>query len=64
MGFAVIPGSRNVEHIRENLNILDFTLTEAELAAIAKLDRGSRYYHCTEEQLKQFADWKPDFELR
>ena len=64
MGFAVIPGSRNVEHIRENLNILDFTLTEAELAAIAKLDRGSRYYHCTEEQLKQFAGWKPDFELR
>ena len=64
MGFAVIPGSRNVEHIRENLNILDFTLTEAELAAIAKLDRGSRYYHRTEEQLKQFAGWKPDFELR
>ena len=64
MGFAVIPGSRNVEHIRENLNILDFTLTEAELAAIAKLDRGSRYYHRTEEQLKQFAEWKPDFERR
>ncbi len=64
MGFAVIPGSRNVEHIRENLNILDFTLTEAELAEIAKLDRGSRYYHRTEEQLKQFAGWKPDFELR
>ncbi|MBQ4227777.1 MAG: aldo/keto reductase, partial [Clostridia bacterium] len=40
MGFAVIPGSRNVEHIRDNLNILDFTLTDAEMADIAKLDCG------------------------
>ena len=62
MGFAVIPGSRNVDHIRDNLNILDFTLTDEDMAEIAKLDRGERYYHRTEEQLKQFAGWKPSFE--
>ena len=62
MGFVVIPGSKNVEHIRDNLNILDFSLTDAEMAEIAKLDKGARYYHRTEEQLKQFAGWKPQYE--
>lgn len=62
MGFVVIPGSRNVNHIRDNLNILDFTLTDDEMAEIARLDRGERYYHRTDEQLKQFAGWRPDFE--
>ena len=62
MGFAVIPGSKNVDHIRDNLNILDFILTDAEMAQIAKLDRGERYYHRTEAQLEQFAAWHPQFE--
>ena len=26
------------------------------------LDKDERYYHRTDEQLKQFAGWKPDFE--
>ncbi len=64
MGFAVIPGSKNVDHIRDNLNILDFTLTEEEIARIATLDSGWRYYHRTEEQLVQFAAWNPPFEER
>ena len=64
MGFAVIPGSRNVDHIRDNLDILDFTLTDAEKAEIAKLDKGVRYYHRTDEQLVQFAAWKPEFEKK
>ena len=62
MGFAVIPGSKNVDHIRDNLNILDFTLTDEEMAEIAKLDKGERYYHRTDEQLVQFAGWRPEFE--
>ncbi|MBQ9810571.1 MAG: aldo/keto reductase [Spirochaetales bacterium] len=64
MGFAVIPGSRNVDHIRDNLNILDFKLTDSEMAEIAKLDKGMRYYHRTEAQLAQFAGWKPSFEKK
>ena len=62
MGFVVIPGSKNVDHIKDNLNIMDFELTADEMAEIAKLDKGERYYHRTDEQLFQFAAWKPDFE--
>ena len=62
MGFAVIPGSKNVDHIKDNLDIMDFTLTDDEMAEIAKLDRGERYYHRTDAQLDQFAAWRPDFE--
>lgn len=63
MGFAVIPGSRNVNHIRDNFSIFDFRLTDDEMDRIAELDCGERYYHRTEEQLAQFAGWKPDYEL-
>ena len=62
MGFVVIPGSKNVDHIRDNLDILDFTLTADEMAEIEKLDKNMRYYHRTDEQLVQFAAWRPDFE--
>jgi diketogulonate reductase-like aldo/keto reductase len=62
MGFVVIPGSKNVEHIKDNLNILDFSLTEDEMAEIAALDKGVRYYYRTDEQLVQFASWQPEYE--
>lgn len=62
MGFAVIPGSKNVDHIKDNLDILDFTLTEEEMNEISKLDKGQRYYHRTDEQLAGFAAWRPSFE--
>ena len=62
MGFVVIPGSKNVDHIHDNLDILDFNLTDEEMAEIAKLDKGERYYHRTDDQLIQFAGWKPAFE--
>lgn len=62
MGFVVIPGSKSKDHIKDNLDILDFKLTEEEMAEIARLDKGERYYHRTDEQLAGFAAWKPDFE--
>ena len=64
MGFVVIPGSKNVDHIRDNLDILDFRLTEEEMTEIAKLDTGERYYHRTDEQLAGFAAWRPAFETK
>jgi len=64
MGFVVIPGSKNVDHIRDNLDILDFRLTEEEMTEIAKLDKGERYYHRTDEQLAGFAAWRPAFETK
>ena len=62
MGFVVIPGSKNVAHIKDNLDILDFTLTEGEMAEIAKLNKGKRYYTRTDAALKGFAAWQPTYE--
>ena len=62
MGFAVIPGSKNVAHIRDNLDILDFSLTDTEMAEIAKLNKGRRYYIRTDEALAGFARWQPAYE--
>ena len=62
MGFAVIPGSKRTEHIKDNLNIFDFTLTDDDMAEIAKLDKGVRYYNRTDEQLNAFANWQPTYE--
>ena len=62
MGFIVIPGSKNPTHIADNFAILDFALTQEEMAEIAKLDANKRYYYRTDEQLAQFAAWRPDFE--
>ena len=62
MGFVVIPSSRNVDHIRDNLDIMDFTLTDDEMAEIAKLNKGVRYYTRTDEALAGFAAWQPQYE--
>lgn len=64
MGFVVIPGSKNIDHIRDNLDILDFTLTDDEMNEISKLDKDVRYYHRTDEQLRGFAAWRPSFEAK
>ena len=37
-GNIVIPGSKNPEHIKSNLDLFDFTLTDEDMAAIAALD--------------------------
>ncbi len=62
MGFAVIPGSKSVEHIRDNLDILSFRLSDGEMAEIAKLNKGVRYYYRTDEALAGFAAWQPEYE--
>ena len=62
MGFAVIPGSKNVAHIKDNFDILDFSLSDDEMQKIAALDKDKRYYHRTDAQLKQFAAWQPEYE--
>ena len=62
MGFIVIPGTKNEEHIRQNFDVYDFKLTDEEMEQIAKLNKNVRYYNRTDEQLEQFASWGPDFE--
>lgn len=43
-GICVIPRSQNVEHMKENINILDFVLTEDEMNRIRTLDTGHSQY--------------------
>lgn len=62
MGFVVIPGARKVEHIKDNLDILDFKLTEDEMEQIAKLNKNKRYYYRTDENLANYASFRPDME--
>lgn len=40
----IIPGSKNVDHIKDNANIFDFALTEEEMQEISKIDKNKRYY--------------------
>lgn len=52
----MIPGSRNLRHIKANLDVLDFALTEDE---IAEMD-GEKYYHTNNpEKLKQYETLVP-----
>lgn len=62
MGFIVIPGSRNIEHIKDNLNIFDFELTEEEMNNIARLDKEKRYFVIDETSLKNYTYWSPTYE--
>ena len=42
-GYVAIPGSGNPEHIAENYDVFDFSLSENEMNSIRNLNRGQRY---------------------
>lgn len=58
-GNIVIPGSKNPAHIRDNFNLFDFALTDAEMAQIAAMDQKKRYYVSTPEMLRKYAEIVP-----
>ena len=62
MGTSIIPGSKNPQHIADNADIFDFTLTDEEMARIAELDGTKKYYEATEEALAGYLAMKPDFD--
>lgn len=43
-GNIVFPKSTNPQHLKDNIDIFDFELTDEEMAEIAKLDCGKRYF--------------------
>lgn len=61
MGFVVIPGSTNPEHIKDNHDIFDFTLTDAEMADIAKIKKNIRYYIPDDVKVEKYATMNLDF---
>ena len=59
-GNIVIPGSKNPAHIKDNFDLFDFSLTDAEMAKIVALDKNTRYYTSTPEMLQRYVEMVPD----
>lgn len=56
-GNIIIPRSTNPIHLKENIDIFDFNLTDEEIKEIRELDHGVRYYKRTlQEQEKMYLD--------
>ena len=64
MGFIVIPGSKNVDHIRDNIDIYDFELDESDMNEMAKLNKGQRRFVPSEDKLDMFQAWTPRYEKK
>ena len=62
MGFITIPGSKNPDHIRDNFNLFDITLTDEEMAEIAKLDGTKKYYEPDDATVEKYASMHLPFE--
>lgn len=58
-GNVVIPGSKNPDHIKANLDLFDFTLTDEEMAEITALDQEKHYYTSTPEMLDNYVKMVP-----
>ena len=62
VGNIVIPGSTNPEHIKANLDIFGFELTEEEMKKMAGLNKNVRYYYPDEEKLAAYVNMKIDLD--
>lgn len=59
-GTIVFPRSTSPEHMRQNIDILDFSLTAQDMEAIRLLDKGQRFFTMTlEEQEAHLSQFKP-----
>ncbi len=58
-GHSAIPGSKNPDHIKENISIFDFELSDQEMATIRGLNKEERFYNATYEQTMGFANGGP-----
>ena len=54
--FITISGATTPEFITANIDIFDFKLTDDEMAEIAKLDSGKRYYNLNEDEYEKLAN--------
>ena len=57
---VIIPKTTHTERMKENLDIFGFSLSDAEMAAIATLDTGSSLFfdHHSAEATRMFMGWK------
>lgn len=57
----IFPKSTNPQHIKDNFDIFEFALTDAEMQQIKELDNGKRFYiSILEEQERNFSAWTPE----
>ena len=63
-GFIVIPGSKNVDHIRDNIDIYDFELDEDDMKEMAKLNKDQRRYDPSDDKLDMYQGWAPTYEKK
>ncbi|MBD5266841.1 MAG: aldo/keto reductase [Bacteroides sp.] len=59
-GVIIIPKSVHIERMEQNLDIFDFTLSDEDMAEIAKLDTGKSLFfdHHDGEVTKMFMGWR------
>lgn len=56
----VFPKTTNPQHMKDNFDIFDFELTDAEMAEIRKMEGRKKFYNATyEEQVRNFTSWSP-----
>lgn len=59
-GNIVFPKTTNPDHMKDNFDIFDFALTADEMAEIAALDNGKRFFNMTlADQEKNLGAWQP-----
>jgi len=60
-GNVIFPKSTSPAHIADNMDIFDFALTDEEMAQVALLDKGVRYFNMTlEEQEANLGQFVPE----
>ncbi|MDR0673295.1 MAG: aldo/keto reductase [Zoogloeaceae bacterium] len=52
-GFSVIPGATNPNHIKENIGIFDFALSDSDMAAMRSLNKEKRFFTMPFEEVKK-----------
>lgn len=56
-GFSVIPGASNPDYIKENIQIFDFALNEAEMQQMRSLNKEKRFFNATLEDVEKMV-WR------
>jgi len=54
-----VPGSSNPKHIKVNIEVFDFELTQDEMTKMASLNKEKRYFNMTYKQIKE---WMENYE--
>lgn len=59
-GIIIIPKSTHIERMQQNIDIFDFSLTDEDMDAIAKLDTGKSLFfdHHSAEATRMFMEWR------